>query len=226
MAASEERATLRQKLATIRVTLPRPVAGLRLRVGGRDVHQVAATEEHLADPGMLTVETAAPGYHRTRYTLEARGGEVADVFLVMAQATETPYAAPPPPPIVREVPVDHPGDDWAWLSAGVGLAGIATWGAFGIQAERRYHRIEPRCEAGDCPLDQVRAGRRETLISNVGLGVGLAGMAGAGVLWLWSRQSEPRPRESHEFPLSERSSNEVSVGVVVAPMGAGVVGEF
>jgi hypothetical protein len=229
MAASEERAALRQRLASIRVTLSEPVAGLRLVIGGREVPQHETSEEHLADPGELTIETSAPGYRPASYTLLARGGQVADVFVMLARASATPYVPPPQAPVVREVLVDHPGDDWAWLSAGVGLAGIATWGAFGIQAERRYQRILPACRAGECPLDQVETGRRETLISNIGLGVGMAGLAGAGALWLWSRAGEPEPRTKHPAGL-EGSAGEgkspARVGLVVAPLGASMVGEF
>jgi hypothetical protein len=229
MAASEERAALRQQLATIRVTLADRVPGFRLQLGGRVVEQGALTDEHLADPGALTIEASAPGYRPMSYVLEAKGGQVAEVFVLMAQASETPYVPPPPTPTVREVHVDHPGDDWAWLSAGVGVAGIATWGAFGIQAQRRYERITPDCRAGDCPLDQVEAGRRETLISNVGLGVGLAGLAGAGALWLWSRQADPQPRPGYESELGDRADaadDEARIGVLVDPRGASLVGEF
>lgn len=230
MAASEERAALRQRLATVRVTLPRPVAGLSVRIGSRLFRQTEASKEHLSDPGFVTLQATAPGYRSASHTLEARGGEVMEVFVLLAHAVEAPdVPPPPPPPLIREVPVDHPGDDWAWVSAGVGLAGIATWGAFGVQAERRYHRILPACEAGACPRDQVQEGRRETLISNVGLGVGLAGIAGAGALWIWSRTSDPEPRSDAALPLSgehERRAPTPRLGLVVDSAGASVVGEF
>lgn len=213
MAASEERAALRLRLATVRITLSQQPPGLRLRLGERELAQSAPTTSYFADPGVLTLEATAPGYHDAVQRIDARGGEVTEVFVVLAHAAPPPKPLPPVT-IVREVPVEHQGDEWAWVSAGVGAVGIVTWGVFGIQAERRYYRIQPLCDAGNCPLDQVERGRTETLISNIGLGVGLAGFAGAGVLWVWSRgDSPPSAPDGHRARPSHQGAVGVAVGL-------------
>jgi hypothetical protein len=225
MAASEERASLRLRLATVRITLSEQPDGLRLRMDDRGLAQSDATTSYYADSGVLTIRVSAPGYHDVVQRIEARGGEVTEVFIVLAHSYP-PLPPPAPAAIVREVRVEHPGDDWAWVSAGVGVVGLATWGIFGIQAERRYSRIEPRCDAGDCPIDQVEQGRKETLISNVGLGVGFAGFAGAGVLWVWSRSEDPTPSGERRRRGVTSPRGHVDVALRLAPGFVGAEGEF
>lgn len=232
LAASEERAALRGKLAVVRISLSEPVPNLHLVLSGREIQQQSVSADHFTNPGVVTLETTAPGYRPYSHSFEARGGEVSEVFIILAEATAPP-PAPVPAPVILEVPTRHPAEVWAWASAGVGVVGLATWGTFATQAERRFYRIKPLCDAGQCPVDQVEQGRQETWISNVGLGVGIVGLAGAGALWVWSRTDEERAvpsktrvAEPQARPEQGREENGADAALYLGPGSVELRGTF
>ncbi|MEJ7731050.1 MAG: hypothetical protein WKG00_17775 [Polyangiaceae bacterium] len=79
----------------------------------------------------------------------------------------------------------------AWISGGVGLAGLASFAAFAISGQASYDDLET-CRPG-CSQDDEDSVATRFVVADVSLGVGIAGVAGAVVLWLVSR---PAPRGS------------------------------
>jgi hypothetical protein len=73
-----------------------------------------------------------------------------------------------------------------FVVAGVGLAGMATFAVAGTMAGRRYDEIYADCGRTRCTDPKygaaIEGGRRLDLIANVGLGVGVAGLATGALL--------------------------------------------
>ena len=85
-----------------------------------------------------------------------------------------------------------------WIAGGVGIVGFATSAVFYAMRASDMSDLDAVCgrDRQNCPAsarDQYDAGKRDTLIANIGLGVGFAGVVGAAVLLLvGSDSSSPR----------------------------------
>jgi hypothetical protein len=204
-AASLERASLRPRLGMLRLTVPDDLAAVEVRVGGRVVRRADWGQPIPVDPGTVSVSVTAPGRRPFLRTYSVAAGErpAATVVLPPAEATSpgpAPAApAPPPPPVAAPWPT---GRAVAIGSAGVAVVGLAVWGAFALQARARYDHLRGECDGHCGPElhDSIDAGRTETLISQVGLGVGLAGIAGC-ILGLALNSGESRTGSLPELEL-------------------------
>ena len=77
----------------------------------------------------------------------------------------------------------------AYVAAGVGAAGIATFAVFGALAHSTYDDLQNACGAGPCPAsraDEISSGRTRQTIANVGLAVGLVGVGAGATLFVLS----------------------------------------
>ena len=75
-------------------------------------------------------------------------------------------------------------------TAAVGVLGGAGFAYFGLAARRGDHRLDA-CSPG-CPVEAVADVRRNYLIANTALVVGLAGLVGTAVVWF---TGQPAPAE-------------------------------
>ena len=191
---------------TISVSAPTG-AELRLLVDGVVVANTLVDSELPADPGDHVVEASAPGYLKAtaRVTLgsadkksvtlkletdpnalsqvplnagpEANPGPVAQVTPSMAVA---PASAPPraPPP--------SPSRASAYVSWGVGLAGVGVGTAFGVMALKGKHDLDGQCPDSSCPSSSgsaVDSAKRNGNISTIAFAVGGAGLVLGTVLY-------------------------------------------
>jgi hypothetical protein len=95
-------------------------------------------------------------------------------------------AAPCPPPASAPPPSGINQRTLALVVGGIGLAGFATFAVFGILDNGKYNDIKDSCPNGVCPralADDAETGRMYQTIANVGLGVGIAGVATSVVLF-------------------------------------------
>jgi hypothetical protein len=88
----------------------------------------------------------------------------------------------------------------AWISGGVGLAGLASFAAFAISGQVSYDELEA-CRPG-CPQGDEDSVATRFVVADVSLGVGIAGVAGAIVLWLVSRPPRGRPASGGTVDLA------------------------
>ena len=182
-AASLERASLRPRLGMLRLTVPDDVPGVEVKVGSRVVPRADYGQPIPVDPGTVTVSATAPGRRPFLRTYSIAAGERPAATVVLpptetgSPVAETAPPAAPAPPAAAPWPT---GRAVAIGSAGVAVVGLAVWGAFGLQARARYDHLRGECDGHCGPeyQDSIDAGRTETLISQVGLGVGVAGAAG------------------------------------------------
>jgi len=171
------------KLPTI---VPRPLdgngkdlLGAKLRVDGRVVDVDGRGIE--LDPGKHRLTWTYQGLVKEE-TIVLREGEkdrrVDVVFGKPAGAVPKPVLPATPAPAVDDgvaVPVA------SWVLGGVGLVGGGLFAGFAASAKSEVDDMRASC-AGHCPADRVDAAKRDLIIANVSLGLGLASLAaGLGV---------------------------------------------
>lgn len=164
-------------------------------------------------PGSLVVEVTAPGRPPVTQKLEATAGGEATVEIVVPAVGDKPPPKdepPPPPPKEAEEEGIKPPPIVSWVLGGVGVVGLATFGAFIGLSESTWSDLQecsPNC-GEDRRADADRAATFQ-IAGYVALGVGAASLIAAGVLWI------ALPREKDDPAAA-------SVAVRVGPTG-GVV---
>jgi hypothetical protein len=106
----------------------------------------------------------------------------------------------------------------AYVAGGVGVAGFATFAVFGILNNGKYQDLEAQCPGGICPpgtSNDAEAGRMYQTLANVGLGVGIVGLASGAVLFL----TAPSPR-------TETASLKPTTRLAVGPTSVSLQGKF
>jgi len=184
---------------TVSVAVPQG-AELRLTVDGLVVANTLIDTELPADPGDHVIEASAPGYLKatSRVTLGSAdkktvslklevdpnapaatpvgaGSEsnVAPVAPIAATQVAAPAAAPPEPQQKsgNKVP--------AYISWGVGLAGVGVGTAFGVMAMKDKQNLDGQCPNNSCPSssgDSVDSAKQKGNISTIAFAVGGAGL--------------------------------------------------
>lgn len=191
---------------TVSVAVP-PGAELRLTVDGLVVASSLVDSELPADPGDHVVEASAPGYLKAtaRVTLgsadkktvtlklEADPNAPAPVPLnagpetnpgpaaqAAPSAAVAPASAPPP------APAKSPSRAAAYVSWGVGLAGVGVGSVFGVMAMKDKHSLDGQCTDNTCPASSgsaVDSAKRNGNISTIAFAVGGAGLVLGTVLY-------------------------------------------
>jgi hypothetical protein len=144
-------------------------------------------------PGQVTVVAMAGGRTVSAVTQVAAGGE-GSVQVVMTPAPEpapAPVAAPAPPP----APPEDDGPDHAslrtaaYVAGGIGAAGFITFGVFGALNQSKFGDLQDSCPGSVCPADlqsDIDAGRTYQTVANVGVVVGIVGVATGATLFVLS----------------------------------------
>ena len=201
---------------TVSIAVP-PGAELRLTVDGSVVANTLVDSELPADPGDHVVEASAPGYlkasarvtlgsaDKKTVTLKLEADPNAPAPLVnpgpeakpgpAVQAAPVAAAAPVAPP--PDVPHKSPNRAPAYISWGVGLAGVGIGTAFGVMAMKDKHTLEGQCPNNSCPpssSSDVDSAKQKGNISTIAFAVGGAGLVLGTVLYftVGSPSSESR----------------------------------
>jgi hypothetical protein len=225
-AAAEERAALKDKVAALSVEMPADVAGASMRVGAEEIPPGRWQQELTVDAGKVTVRVEAPGRQTFEQEISLAGGEKKRIVVELPAAKAapaTPVVAKEEPSFVSKLPLLP----MAYASAGVGVAGLALFGIFGLTAASKYDDLDQKCAARCGPehQDEVDAGRRDTTISNVGLAFGVIGLAGGATLFVVDRMTRKPPSDPSSAdppPPSASSQGSVSLGISANPAAPGV----
>ncbi len=154
-----------------------------------------------------------PGTHKLR--VEREGYDTIEQDLVAHEGDKNRSIAvkfpkkggedKPPPPVADPTPVARPVPTTAWVLGGIGVAGIAGFAAFGLMGSSKKNDLDSRGCKPACPSSDVDAAKRDFLIADIALGVGIVSLGIATVMIL-TRGEEPRSAPA--------------VGVAVTPRGA------
>jgi hypothetical protein len=208
--ATTERAEIEPQLGFVALTIQNPTDDTKVTVGGEEIRRAAWGEPAPAVAGETEVLVETPGHGPVKRTLTLVAGQKT-ALTVDAQSGELPPAAPPEPPPPTE---PSPLRTWAYVAGGVGVAGLVTFGIAGVLARSTYNDLNSTCGGGPCPPDktgEISSGKTQQTLANVGLVVGIAGVATGATLFVLS------------LP---KATPAASTGLVVSPGWAGVRGTW
>jgi hypothetical protein len=220
-AASAERAELEPRLAFVSLTVSHPREETRVSIGDEELRRAAWEEPAPLAAGSTAIVVTTPGYRPLTRTIQVAAGDhvtvVIDAQEAPAESAVATVAPEEPPPVAP--PPQRDGARGAlrasaYVAAGVGVAGLATFAVGGLLARSAYDDLQKSCGGGPCAANkksEVDRGRTEQTIANVGLVAGLVGVAAGVTLFVVS------------LPKSAPTQ---SVAVVGVPGGLGLRGAF
>lgn len=223
-AAEAERNELAKKLGFVRLGIRGANDDAKLTVGGAEVVRAGWVEPIPVMPGNVDIVL---NQGTTPVTKQAKvsAGQTVDVTL---EATPTGDQPPPPPPPVVTPEGGGSTIPWRpmWIAGyGVGALGLGMFAIAGSLSNGTYSDVKAACGTSPCPASQaslVSRGQREQTIANVGLVLGLIGVAAGTtflVLDLTSRKSAPAaapggPNPNGTAPASPTASLRFGFGSV------------
>jgi hypothetical protein len=212
-AATTERTDVEAKLAFVVVTVAHAPADAVLKVGGKTVPPDQWVEPIVAPAGAVDVVLSdASGKELARQTVMATVGQKLPVDL------DAQPAPPPAAPVPHEVAAEDKPDNgppppdttspppssgraklrpWAYVAGGVGVAGLATFTIFGLMSNSNYSDLQNACHpVTACPgskSGEIDNGKTYQLVANIGLGVGIVGVAAGATLFVLSLGGKSSP---------------------------------
>jgi hypothetical protein len=211
--ATAERAEIEPQLGFVALTIQNPADDTKVTVGGEEIRRAAWAEPAPAVAGQTEVLVETPGHGPVKRTLTLVAGQKT-ALTVDAMSGDQPAApAAPPPPAVASEPSSSPLRTWAYVAGGVGVAGLVTFAVGGLMAHSTYNDLNSACNGGPCPPDkagEISSGKTQQTLANIGLGVGIGGVAAGATL----------------FALSLKMAPTATTGLVVSPGWAGVRGSW
>jgi hypothetical protein len=222
--AKRRAADLAPKLSFLTITVAKGADAVAVKRDGLPVEPVQFGVRVPVDPGEHVVSAEAEGRLPFRRSVQIKPGGESVVLEVPALAPAPPKPAAPPPTApaspAAEAPPPAAGGKpvLGYVAGGVGVVALGAGAFFGLQAASAYQSAKDACPTRQaCPSDAIddreQAGRNAWL-ANVGVGVGLVGLAaGAYLLFI----APPKPAKSAGAAVAPAR---VSVGPAFGASGA------
>jgi hypothetical protein len=212
VAANAERQALEPSLGFVTITIQNASDATTVTVAGEEIRRAAWSEPVPLMPGTTEIAVASPGHAAVKRSVTVAARERTSVTIDASSGEAERVAAPAPP-------VDTGGDHsslrpFAYVAGGIGVAGLVTSVIAGSMAQSTYNDLEKACH-GPCTTDHssdISSGKTKEAIANVGLALGIVGVAAGVVLYVVSK---PKPGAAG-----------TSAALVVWPGGIGVKGEM
>jgi hypothetical protein len=191
-AATAERADIQPQLGFVSLTIQNPSDGTTVSVGGEELRRAAWSEPAPAVAGSAEVVVQTPGHLPIKRSVSLAAGQRMSLTVdaqsgPLEGAASVPAEPPPEPPRPPAQPV--PLRTWAYVAGGIGAAGLVTFGVAAIMAKSTYDDLGSACNGGPCPpskADEISSGKTQQTIANVGLVVGIVGVAAGATLFVLS----------------------------------------
>jgi len=192
--AATERDALAARLGFLHVHVVHAKGSEKLFVAGEEIRQAGWDEPVPVMPGDVEVRLEGASPDAVKKTVTLAMGENKSVDLDAG------------PPAVAEDMSKAPAEGhvslrpYAYAAAGVGAAGLLTFAIAGILSDVTYGDLGSECGSGPCPASkqsEVSRGQTEQTLADVGLALGLAGLAGGVTLFVLSlppkKEKGPEP---------------------------------
>jgi hypothetical protein len=210
--------TLEGKLSRVILHLPPSAEISTVEVDGEPLPEPRWYEPLYLDPGEHTIAVGAPGKYR-------RTVKVSVPREPTAQLVAMPKLQDADPSLDKNTDaraMDAAASDSStrrtagFIAGGVGAAGLILGGVFGAIAIGNRNDMSAHCAGSVCDSVGVAAhddAQRNALLSTIGFGVGIVGIATGAYLLLTT-------------PQTKKSANERAVHAFVGPNAAGIGGVF
>jgi hypothetical protein len=215
------------RIGRLRIHVDRPagsVGDVQVTVDGDPIPSVLLDNDRPTDPGAHHVAAKAAGFTTAEADVSLTEGQSRTVSLQLEAlpAGSTPAPAPAgeasaAPSSAPAVPASgsSPNRTPAYVSLGVGAAGIVVGTIFGVMALSSKSKLDSECasDKSNCPGPDVSSLDTNALVSTIGWGVGVVGAALGAYFWF----SAPAPNAS---------ATNIDVHPWLGPGSAGLVGRF
>jgi hypothetical protein len=197
-AARQEERALRARIPTLTLRVDGVSANdpnLKVSINGRAIGAAQLGQAQRLNPGTYRITGSTSGDRSDTAEVVLSESKKTSVVLNLA----APSLSPPAPVVgsssaVNDEPAASPGSSLrlaAYISGGVGLAGIGGGLVTGLMAVSKHTQAEKDCENHVCVADSSGPGtvddfRSMRTVSTVFYGVGAAGVAAGVVFWLIS----------------------------------------
>lgn len=187
-ASIAERDAIAQKIVLVNVTTPSTQPDSTISVGGTDLTADLIGKPVPVMPGSIEVKLSAPGKTPVTQTVTGAAGETKTVSIDFPVITNAGENEKPGGSKITPLRIG------AIAAAGVGVAGMILFAVEGSASVATYDNLKEKCGAAPCPQSlaaDVDKGRTQQLLANVGLGVGIAGIAVGATLFAISMKKKP-----------------------------------
>jgi hypothetical protein len=226
----ERLATARAQLAKLKPTVPtltlvlpaNAPADTTVTRNGETLGSAALGLPLPVDPGTYEIITHAPGMpdQQTNVTLELGEAKRVELELGAAPASVPVASAPPaaaPVPQQNSVPDAPPPPPAsgsgrrtaAYVSGGIGVAGVLLGSVTGVLVLGKKQTVNDNCTDHACNdrgYSAANSAQSLALASDIGFGVGVAGLVVGGVLLLTGSHAKPEQR-AHAWQPTLTASN-------------------
>ena len=198
---------VKPKIAWLTILIPN-VQHPQVKVDGRPISEAAVGVKLAVNPGTQNIDVSAEGYEaKTQSITMSEGGEqTLEVTLTalpsQSSSANSMPAAPVPPPAKDS---GSRNQTPAYLALGVGGAGVVVGAITGILALQKRSDLSSVCNGRDCPRSaesNLNSYHSLGLVSGIGFGVGIAGVAtGLVLLSYGGGKSNPKTASAHDLQL-------------------------
>lgn len=215
--AATERKDLEPKLGFVTVTVANAAENTTLKIGGEEYKRAGWNEPAPVMPGTSDVIVETPGREPVKKTVTVAAGEKTALTMDAGAAPASTGGGSSSSPKTEAPSTPSEGRDYrtyAYIAGGVGAAGLLTFGIFGAMASSKWSTIKDECGERPCPeskRDLVEGGKSQQTIANIGLAIGIIGVATGVTLFVISNPKKP---------------SEGTTTAVVGPSFVGITGSF
>lgn len=218
--ARVEREELNPKVAIVTITPPAAKLDLTVRVGGEIIPPVQWNTPIAVTPGLVPVDIQIGNQAAAAQSLTLAAGEKRTIVLDASPAVQAAsgkgQGAEPPRETKGGGSLMRPV---AYAAGGVGVVGMVMFAVAGSMSKSTYSKLESQCGQAPCPSTlsgDISKGKTQQTVANVGLGLGLVGLAAGTTMFLLA----PSGKKGDAAPKKAGAHMELGPGYV------GVAGQF
>jgi hypothetical protein len=212
--AQTERDALAKKLGFVTLQINNATDETTLKIAGDPIQRAGWSEPAPVMPGTTAIVVETPGRKPVEDSVTLDAGQ--KTSKVIDAASGGPIA-PAPAPVAQPAP--EPASDktklrpYAYVAGGIGALGLITFAVAGSMSNSTYSDLESTCGgARSCANaqahDDISRGKTQQTIANIGLVVGVIGVAAGVTLFVISRgdsKSNARASAHAEFVVGPSS---------------------
>jgi hypothetical protein len=175
-------------------TVNSDLTNVRVLVDGDVVAEKLDGRAISVNPGVHLVRFEAKGYPVVERQLVAtEGKQLRPITVQFEEQREISTTASKPAraePVAEEASSSHTA---SWILGGLGGACLGGFAYFGLTATSDYNALKDTCgQTSSCTQDQVDGFESKAVVADVLLGVGLASLSAAAVVWVLSDGAQER----------------------------------